>query len=227
MCALFEYTGLYPCLVSAAAAAYYTENSSRAVKGIYTDAAIISPSVPLFRHESGSLLSSPRELCVVTCPAPNLGAMAGDEREASLALRRRMVKVLTLFASKAAAAADSDAAGDGPGVDTVILGAWGCGVFKHDPADVVAHWGELLQGKFAGVFKRVVFAIIDEETCEVFQRAFASESRHGGGGRGGRGGGSGSGKSGGKGGGGEKEMKGKKGLKSKQRKDASRAKRHS
>ena len=179
MCALFEYTGLYPCLVSAAAAAYYTENSSRAVKGIYTDAAIISPSVPLFRHESGSLLSSPRELCVVTCPAPNLGAMAGDEREASLALRRRMVKVLTLFASKAAAAADSDAAGDGPGVDTVILGAWGCGVFKHDPADVVAHWGELLQGQFAGVFKRVVFAIIDEETCEVFQRAFASESRHG------------------------------------------------
>ena len=220
--------------MSAAAAAYYTENSSRAVKGIYTDAAIISPSVPLFRHESGSLLSSPRELCVVTCPAPNLGAMADDEREASLALRRRMVKVLTLFASKVAAAADSDTAGDGPGMDTVILGAWGCGVFKHDPADVAAHWRELLQGQFAGVFKRVVFAIIDEETCEVFQGAFASESRHGSGGggggrggRGGRGGGGGSGKSGGKGGGGKKKMKGKKGMKSRQRKDANCAKRHS
>lgn len=156
-------TGLYPCLASKQAAAFYANNSARAVRGIYTDAAIVSPSVPLFRHENGELLHSPRELCVVTCPAPNLGAVDDNaEAAAATAMRRRMVRVLHLFAVA--------------GCETVVLGAWGCGVFKHDPTKIAAQWQQLLGtgGDFAGLFRRVIFAVHDSKTCAVFQRFFTS-----------------------------------------------------
>ena len=156
-------TGLYPCLASKQAAAFYTNNSARAVRGIYTDGVIVSPSVPLFRHENGELMLSPRKLCVVTCPAPNLGAMDDNaEVAAAVAMQRRMVRVLHLFAVT--------------GCETVVLGAWGCGVFKHDPTKIAVQWQQLLGrgGQFAGLFRRVIFAVHDSEMCAVFQRFFTS-----------------------------------------------------
>merc|ERR1712224_76990 len=153
--AIVRCTGLYPCLASKQAAAFYANNSAHAVRGIYTDAAIVSPSVPLFRHENGELLHSPRELCVVTCSAPNLSAMADSAKAAAaVAMQRRMVRVLHLFAVM--------------GCETVVLGAWGCGVFKHDPTKIAAHWQQLLGrgGQFAGVFRRVIFAVHNPEMCD-------------------------------------------------------------
>ena len=146
--ALARATALYPCLTCPAAAPYYETNSQKAVKGIYTDAIIHSPNVPLLRHESGKPLAAPLPISIVTCPAPNLGAMKGAERaaEARDAILRRMEKVLAILA------ADN--------VDTIVLGAWGCGVFKHDPQAIAKHWRKLLETKFAGAFKRVIFAVL-------------------------------------------------------------------
>ena len=147
--ALARCTALYSCLTSPAASRYYTANSDKAVCGIYTDAIIYSPNVPLLRHESGTPLGVPLELSIVTCPAPNLGAMGAEHAtEARAVLRWRMEKVLAVFAAA--------------GVDTIVLGAWGCGVFKHDPAHVAADWRKLLETRFAGAFGRVIFAVLGQ-----------------------------------------------------------------
>ena len=45
------------------------------------------------------------------------------------------------------------------GVKTLILGAFGCGVFGQDPEMVATHFCELLSGKYQGCFDYVVFAI--------------------------------------------------------------------
>lgn len=56
------------------------------------------------------------------------------------------------------------------GHNYLILGAWGCGVFRNDPAVVAeAFKGQLRHGQWAGRFARVVFSILDTSPSrEVF-----------------------------------------------------------
>jgi hypothetical protein len=97
---------------------------------------------------------------IVTCPAPNLKHMGGERNaEAQDALRHRMAKVLDLLAVA--------------GTRTIILGAWGTGVFGHDPAAVAADWRQVLSSRFRGAFDRVIFAIIDAQTHAIFSAAFS------------------------------------------------------
>ena len=42
---------------------------------------------------------------------------------------------------------------------TLVLGAWGAGVFGNDPALVADAFGQLLDGDYANVFREVVFAV--------------------------------------------------------------------
>jgi uncharacterized protein (TIGR02452 family) len=60
-------------------------------------------------------------------------------------------------------------------IDRLVLGAWGCGVFRNDPKLVATIFAELLKpaGKFAGVFPYVVFAVFDRSEGEITYRAFA------------------------------------------------------
>jgi hypothetical protein len=55
-------TGLYACLTRQAVSGYYRANSRPAVRGVYTDGAILSPCVPLLRHEDGEPLACPRRV---------------------------------------------------------------------------------------------------------------------------------------------------------------------
>lgn len=58
---------------------------------------------------------------------------------------------------------------------SLVLGAWGCGVFKNDPADV-AQWFHVhlcRSGTFGRAFDVVVFAVLDNTPGEPMLRAFA------------------------------------------------------
>ena len=154
-------SALFPCLL--AAPEYYERN--RACRtALYLDLAIWSPAVPFFRDDSGSLLDEPFRASVITAPAPNAGAVASNERarvdEIIPTLRRRAAFVLAIAAER--------------GVRRLVLGAWGCGVFRNAPRVVARVFGELLcaPGKFAGVFDEVVFAIYDRSSDQAVVRIF-------------------------------------------------------
>ncbi len=58
---------------------------------------------------------------------------------------------------------------------TLVLGAWGCGVFRNDPAVVAAVFADAL-GRAEGRFDHVVFAVLDRHrgaTHTAFSRAFS------------------------------------------------------
>jgi uncharacterized protein (TIGR02452 family) len=60
------------------------------------------------------------------------------------------------------------------GVERLVLGAWGAGVFGNDPVMVADAFGALLEGEHAGVFAEVVFAVIGagKPNHQAFDRRF-------------------------------------------------------
>ncbi|MBK8014528.1 MAG: TIGR02452 family protein [Deltaproteobacteria bacterium] len=118
---------------------------------LYSDHLIFSPNVPFFKIDgSGAWLDAPFLASVITAPAPNLGAI---EREApadraliEATFERRWTNVF------AVAEATSHR--------ILLLGAWGCGVFRNEP-ELVAQTAKraLFSARFSECFERVVFAI--------------------------------------------------------------------
>lgn len=133
---------------------------------LYSDHVIYSPGVPVFRDDSGGLLEKPYEVAFLTSPAPNRGAVRDQ------AAVDRIPEVLRVRAAKVLAVALVN------GHRRLVLGAWGCGVFRNDPAEVADAFAGLLlgDGRFAGRFGHVVFAVYDvapgAPALTAFRRAF-------------------------------------------------------
>jgi uncharacterized protein (TIGR02452 family) len=160
-------SGLYTCLTSAPAFYAFHRNQHDL---LYSDHMIYAPDVPVFRDDAGELLEVPYRAAFITSPAPNAGAIASNQphslNQIAGVLEARAQKVLALAAHT--------------GHTRIVLGAWGCGVFRNDPGVVAnaffKHLG--VNGLFHGAFERVTFAILDrkpgETTLETFRQVFAS-----------------------------------------------------
>ncbi|MFI8521141.1 TIGR02452 family protein [Streptomyces sp. NPDC085481] len=137
----------------------------------YTDRVIHSPGVPVFRDVRGALLAEPFTAGFLTSPAPNAGVIR--RRTPELADR-----VPAALAARAERVLETAAAA---GYRRLVLGAWGCGVFQNDPAEVAGAFKALItgDGRFAGHFDEIVFAILDrtrgQATLGAFRRAFAQD----------------------------------------------------
>ncbi|WP_395294937.1 TIGR02452 family protein [Kitasatospora hibisci] len=147
---------LYTCLVEAPD---YYEAHRASTDLRYSHRVIVSPDVPVIRDGEGELLAQPYPVTFLTSPAPNAGQLerrsAGTDVRGVLA--ERAVRVL-------AAAARHE-------VRTLVLGAWGCGVFRNDPAQVAAAFeGALAQ--YGAAFERVVFAVWDRTPVSANRAAF-------------------------------------------------------
>jgi uncharacterized protein (TIGR02452 family) len=143
---------------------YERHRASRSL--LYSDAMILSPGCPIFRHDHGRLLAEPHLATFITSAAPNAGAAARNSPEELPSIpevfQRRAEYVLALAASQ--------------GYRQLVLGAWGCGVFRNDPNVVAAaFFSHLREGAWAGRFERVVFSVFDRsetlDTFKAFQRA--------------------------------------------------------
>lgn len=117
---------------------------------MYTTWVIYSPDVPVFRLDDGRLLDEPYLCSFLTSPAVNVGALHHrDDRgdEIGRVMRERIERVLGVAALH--------------GHETLVLGAWGCGVFRNDPEQIAELFRAALAGRFRGAFTRVVFAVLD------------------------------------------------------------------
>jgi uncharacterized protein (TIGR02452 family) len=145
------------------------EHNRRLSTCLYSDYMIYSPGVPVFRDDSGKLLESPYKVSFITAPAVNAGAVKRNEREniplISPTLSARLEKVLWVAAQHQH--------------ETLVLGAWGCGVFGNDPGTIAGLFAEALGsgGKFHNCFKLVVYAVYDrtpgQEVLSSFQQHLA------------------------------------------------------
>jgi uncharacterized protein (TIGR02452 family) len=138
---------------------------------LYSDRMIYSPRCPVFRNDEGVLLEQPYYVDFITSPAPNAGVLQQQndiEKIAQLenVLRERASKFLGLALKN--------------GCNIVVLGAWGCGVFRNDPKLVARIFHDLLgPGKpYWQRFHRVAFSVLDssrnQETYKAFLERFLS-----------------------------------------------------
>ncbi len=154
-------SGLYPCI--AQMTEMYDYNRRRNTL-LYSDYMIHSPAVPVFLDDDGVLLENLYRASFLTAPAPNAGAVADTQRadceKVLPTLRERARKVLLVAAAH--------------GHPTLVLGAWGCGVFRNDPRQVAEVFSGFLtgDGEFNGCFERVVFAVFDSSKNQAVIGAF-------------------------------------------------------
>lgn len=144
-------SGLYPC-ISQMKEMYnyhlYTEKTA-----LYSDYIIYSPEVPFFKNDNGDLLEKHYLMSVITSAAVNLGVIKKNEPDnlskVDDVMTNRIDKILSV--------------GVIHGVDCIILGAFGCGVFDNDPVKVANYFKKLLfdSNKFIYSYKKIVFAIYD------------------------------------------------------------------
>ena len=160
-------SGLYACI--SPVTGYYAANRS-CPSCLYTDNMIYSPAVPVIRDDDDQLLAAPYPVSMITAPAVNAGAVRANEpqnvSQIEPTMFGRIEKVLSLAVIH--------------GHRSLVLGAWGCGVFKNDPADVAKwfHFHLCGSGTFARAFDVVVFAVFDKTPGEPTLRTFAHEFSH-------------------------------------------------
>jgi uncharacterized protein (TIGR02452 family) len=132
---------------------------------LYSDRLIYAPRVPVFRADDGAWLPAPVPVSFLTSAAPNRRVL---ERDRPADLPRPPQVLADRVRGMLAVAAHRQ-------VTHLVLGAWGCGVFGNDPAMVAGVFRDQLRGEFAGVFRHVVFAVLDPagHTRRVFADTFA------------------------------------------------------
>ncbi|TYZ14391.1 TIGR02452 family protein [Hymenobacter lutimineralis] len=157
-------TGLYPCI--AQFSEMYQHNAH--LNGLYSDYLIFSPGVPVLLTDEGEWLAEPYRIDIITAPAVNAGALRRNNPELLDQLvptmQRRIRQVLAVAARNRC--------------EALVLGAWGCGVFGNDPAQIAELFAEALaEPAVRNQFRRIDFAVFDPKlpysTLHAFEQAFA------------------------------------------------------
>jgi len=160
-------TGLYPCIAQMDEMYDYNRKQR---SGLYSNYMIYSPDVPVIRDDEDRLLDQYYVSSFITAPAVNAGVVKergeADDLQIESVMKERIRYILDVAGSN--------------GHRTIVLGAYGCGVFRNEPEVVAKYFHDVLVGEgFKDSFERVVFAVYDrtagQRTLKAFQR-FLSEA---------------------------------------------------
>ncbi len=144
----------------------FYETNKQTKSKMYTDTMLFS-EVTFFRNGAFELLEDWKKAMVLTAPAVNMGAILDQKREsveeAKMVMKNRMRNILMYFVERDCKA--------------LLLGAFGCGVFRNDAEDIARYWQELLyEENFISYFEAVDFSVIKgrDGNFEIFQRVVNS-----------------------------------------------------
>ncbi len=134
---------------------------------LYSDHMIYSPEVPVIRDDQDRLLVKPYCAAFITAPAVNAGVVRAreeaDDQMIESVMKQRIRYILHVAIAH--------------GHRTIVLGAFGCGVFQNDPVQVAKFFHDvLIHEHYREAFERIVFAVFDrtkdQSTLNAFQQRF-------------------------------------------------------
>jgi uncharacterized protein (TIGR02452 family) len=135
---------------------------------LYSDYMIYSPETLFWFDDNGYTFETPLVVDVITSPAPNKGAMLQHDRKNEMAqietvFKSRIEKVLALAVVN--------------NIESIILGAWGCGVFRNESSEVAKYFKEVIESNFKNSFKEITYAIYDSSEKKANYLAFEEALR--------------------------------------------------
>lgn len=135
---------------------YYAYNREHLNRGLYLDRALYTPDILFIYKDEGM------QADVITCAAPNRRVAQKycnvSDEEVYAVMKKRIDFILNTAKNE--------------GVETLILGAFGCGVFGNDAEEVAGIFKELLEGKYSRSFKKAVFAVPGGPNLDAFKKVF-------------------------------------------------------
>ncbi|MCX6366519.1 MAG: TIGR02452 family protein [Armatimonadetes bacterium] len=137
---------------------------------LYTDRVIFSPDVPVFADDDHRPVLEPWIVSMLTCAAVNVGALAKNSPQSLGWVREVMARRVRMVLAVAAAHQ----------IEALVLGAWGCGVFRCDPEMIAQLFADALaEPKLAGRFTQITFAIMNprsgpDKNIAAFERQFSA-----------------------------------------------------
>ena len=130
-------------------------------KGLYSSEAIYSEDINIIKDENFNLREL-RTMNVITMAAPYAKIIRRYNPDMIdliySALRERCKRVLEIAINY--------------NQETLVLGAFGCGVFQNNLDDLIEIWYNLLTGEFNNKFKKVIFAVPDKISFSKFKYKF-------------------------------------------------------
>jgi uncharacterized protein (TIGR02452 family) len=168
---------LFPCINSEKTMDLFYNPHRQAKNPLHNDDIIYTRDVCVFKDDDYNDIEYPFCVDVITCAAPNLrdkptNNMNLDDGEGVKITDNDLLELHKSRARKILASAAYNE------VDVVILGAFGCGVFKNPPEIVAEAYKEVIQ-EFYGYFDVVEFAIYcnkgNMENYNTFKRIMESK----------------------------------------------------
>lgn len=155
---------------------YNANQAAKASKKEETDYCLLSPCVSVFSNRKFDLLPEAFRVGVITMPAVNVSGsffkklIQKENEKVKEIMKRRIRYILSI-------AADNQ-------YDTLILGAWGCGVFGNNPIDVAGYFYDVLYSEgMVKYFSNIVFAIYtkdvrNDENYLAFSKCYEKKYAH-------------------------------------------------
>ena len=148
--ALCRVSTLFPVLNNAKFKKHYEKGKKSGF--LYSDELIYSPNIKILLSLDDKECLQRKDIWsvdVITSAFPNIREFSDKERENMIEELKPMYsrRIQTVFS----AAAKTD-------TDILVLGAWGCGVFKNNPK-IVAKAFLSVQERYKGIFEQIVYPV--------------------------------------------------------------------
>ena len=119
---------------------------------------LYSPYVEVFRDsKSYEFLENPKTVSVITAPAVNrnIADLKHSQKGIFNCMLNRAEKILSIAVEN--------------GNQNIVLGAWGCGVFRNSVYDIAEIFRVLLFEKnYISLFENVIFAAFNDKNARIF-----------------------------------------------------------
>ena len=121
------------------------------------DSILITPNLEIWRDGYYNVLTRPYKLSIVSASAQNLNSFHEKKGFDPVLIENILTSIFNNVKKQL------------PLTDTLVLGAWGCGVYGNNPEDIARIMNKVCK-KYGGLYKNIVFAVPRGYNFDIFNK---------------------------------------------------------